>query len=150
MRSSNQLGTPKIVTCPGEPEKARQAATTFTAMPPTMNASNALTVSFVLAAELVNTAIEHLADHLHPELHPKIKLVKDCAAAAVLVVVLGGTLTAVTLGRGPSRASQMAADTGLKWEVYSTDKLHELKMGAFWSVSQGSEEPPALVVLRSQ
>ena len=27
-------------------------------------------------------------------------------------------------------------------------KLHELKMGAFWSVSQGSEEPPALIVLR--
>jgi leucyl aminopeptidase len=32
--------------------------------------------------------------------------------------------------------------------VYSTEKLHELKMGAFWSVSQGSEEPPALIVLR--
>ena len=33
-------------------------------------------------------------------------------------------------------------------EVHSTEKLHELKMGAFWSVSQGSEEPPALIVLR--
>ena len=32
--------------------------------------------------------------------------------------------------------------------VYSTEKLHELKMGAFWSVSQGSAEPPALIVLR--
>jgi anti-sigma-K factor RskA len=30
-------------------------------------------------------------------------------AAAVLVVVLGGTVAAATLGRGPSRASQMAA-----------------------------------------
>jgi len=54
----------------------------------------ALTVSFVLAAELVNTAIEHLADHLHPELHPKIKLVKDCAAAAVLVASLGAVAVA--------------------------------------------------------
>ena len=54
----------------------------------------ALTVSFVLAAELVNTAIEHLADHLHPELHPKIKLVKDCAAAAVLVASLGALAVA--------------------------------------------------------
>ena len=53
-----------------------------------------LTVSFVLAAELVNTAIEHLADHLHPELHPKIKLVKDCAAAAVLVASLGALAVA--------------------------------------------------------
>jgi undecaprenol kinase len=54
----------------------------------------ALTVSFVLAAELLNTAIEHLADHLHPELHPKIKLVKDCAAAAVLVASLGALAVA--------------------------------------------------------
>jgi len=54
----------------------------------------ALTVAFVLAAELLNTAIEHLADHLHPELHPQIKLVKDCAAAAVLVASLGAIAVA--------------------------------------------------------
>ena len=42
----------------------------------------------------------------------------------------------------------MAAEVGLAGEVHSTEKLHELKMGAFWSVSQGSEEPPALIVLR--
>ena len=54
----------------------------------------ALTVAFVLAAELLNTAIEHLADHLHPELHPRIKLVKDCAAAAVLVASLGAVAVA--------------------------------------------------------
>ena len=46
-------------------------------------------VMAVLAAELINTALEHLADHLHPEHHPKIKLVKDCAAAAVLLLSLG-------------------------------------------------------------
>ena len=43
----------------------------------------------VLAAELFNTAIERLADHLHPELHPEIRIVKDCTAAAVLVMVAG-------------------------------------------------------------
>jgi diacylglycerol kinase (ATP) len=43
----------------------------------------------VFAAELLNTAIEELADHLHPQPHPRIRLVKDCAAAAVLVAVLG-------------------------------------------------------------
>ena len=37
---------------------------------------------------------------------------------------------------------------GLGWEVHSTEKLHELKMGAFAAVAQGSEEPPALIVLR--
>jgi diacylglycerol kinase (ATP) len=48
-----------------------------------------LTVVLVLAVELVNTAIEGLADHLHPEQHPSIKVVEDCAAAAVLVAALG-------------------------------------------------------------
>ena len=57
----------------------------------------------------------------------------------------GNKLTPTILGR---RAAAMAAEVGLKAEVYSTEKLHELKMGAFWSVSQGSEEPPALIVLR--
>ena len=57
----------------------------------------------------------------------------------------GNKLTPTVLGQ---RAAQMAQQVGLKWSIYSTDKLHELKMGAFWSVSQGSAEPPALIVLR--
>jgi undecaprenol kinase len=44
-----------------------------------------LTIAFVMATEIVNTALEGLADHLHPEQHPKIKAVKDCAAGAVLL-----------------------------------------------------------------
>jgi leucyl aminopeptidase len=57
----------------------------------------------------------------------------------------GNKLTPTVLGQ---RAAQMASEVGLRAEVYSTDKLHELRMGAFWSVSQGSAEPPALIVLR--
>ncbi|HUX28037.1 MAG TPA: M17 family peptidase N-terminal domain-containing protein, partial [Terracidiphilus sp.] len=57
----------------------------------------------------------------------------------------GNKLTPTVLGQ---RAALMAQELGLEWAVYSTDKLHELKMGAFWSVSQGSAEPPALIVLR--
>jgi leucyl aminopeptidase len=57
----------------------------------------------------------------------------------------GNKLTPTILG---ARAAEMAAEVGLDWEVYSTEKLHELKMGAFWSVAQGSEEPPALIVLK--
>jgi leucyl aminopeptidase len=59
----------------------------------------------------------------------------------------GNKLTPTILGQ---RAAAMAAEVGLKAEVYSTEKLHELKMGSFWSVSQGSAEPPALIVLRYQ
>jgi len=65
--------------------------------------------------------------------------------ARALVNEPGNKLTPTILGHC---AAKMAAEVGLKWSVYSTDKLHELKMGAFWSVSQGSEEPPALIVLR--
>jgi len=57
----------------------------------------------------------------------------------------GNKLTPTLLGQ---RAGQMAEEVGLNGEIFSTDKIHELKMGAFWSVSQGSEEPPALIVLR--
>jgi undecaprenol kinase len=51
----------------------------------------------VFAAELFNTAIEHLADHLHPDVHTQIRIVKDCAAAAVLVTVLGALAVALAL-----------------------------------------------------
>src|SRR5205085_2836700 len=33
-------------------------------------------------------------------------------------------------------------------EVLDGQKIRDLKMGAFWSVSQGSDEPPALIVIR--
>ena len=45
------------------------------------------------------------------------------------------------------RAKKMSAQVGLKCEVYGADKIKELKMGAFWSVAQGSDEPPALIVM---
>jgi diacylglycerol kinase (ATP) len=58
----------------------------------------ALACALVLAAELVNTALERLADHLHPEQHPGIREVKDCAAAAVLVASVGALAVAAALG----------------------------------------------------
>jgi leucyl aminopeptidase len=65
--------------------------------------------------------------------------------ARVLVNEPGNKLTPTILGQ---RAAQMAEDVGLSWEVHTSEKLHELKMGAFWAVAQGSAEPPALIVLR--
>jgi undecaprenol kinase len=53
-----------------------------------------LACALVLAAELFNTAIEALVDHLHPDVHPAIRVVKDCAAAAVLVASLGAVAVA--------------------------------------------------------
>jgi len=65
--------------------------------------------------------------------------------ARSLVNEPGNKLTPRIMGQ---RAAGMAQEVGLTCEVHSTEKLHELKMGAFWSVSQGSVEPPALIVLR--
>jgi diacylglycerol kinase (ATP) len=47
-----------------------------------------LTSTGVLASELVNTAVEILADFVHPAQHPQIKILKDCMAGAVLVFSL--------------------------------------------------------------
>lgn len=40
---------------------------------------------FVIALELINTAIELTVDLAMPEIHPKAKAAKDIAAAAVLI-----------------------------------------------------------------
>jgi leucyl aminopeptidase len=56
----------------------------------------------------------------------------------------GNVLTPTVLGQ---RAAAMCQEVGLKCEVHSTQKLHELGMGAFWAVSQGSAQPPALIVM---
>jgi undecaprenol kinase len=49
----------------------------------------------VLAAELLNIALEHLADRLHPEQHPIIRAAKDCAAGAVLAASLAAVLIGI-------------------------------------------------------
>lgn len=47
-----------------------------------------LCIGLVIGLEMVNTAIEALANRLHPENHPEIKIVKDVAAGAVLWAAL--------------------------------------------------------------
>jgi diacylglycerol kinase (ATP) len=56
-----------------------------------------LVVAAVLAAELLNTALEAALDRLHPEQHPLIGRAKDCAAAAVLVLSLASLVIAAAL-----------------------------------------------------
>ena len=46
------------------------------------------------------------------------------------------------------RAQKMCEEVGLKCEIYGGEKIRELKMGAFWSVAQGSDEDPKLIVMR--
>ncbi len=46
------------------------------------------------------------------------------------------------------RAKAMCEEVGLQCEIYGPDKIKELKMGAFWSVAQGSDEEPRLIIMR--
>ena len=46
------------------------------------------------------------------------------------------------------RARKMASEVGLGCEIFGPDDIKRMKMGAFWSVAQGSDEPPALIVLK--
>jgi leucyl aminopeptidase len=46
------------------------------------------------------------------------------------------------------RTKKMCDSVGLKCEIMGPDKIKELKMGAFWSVAQGSDEEPRLIVIR--
>jgi leucyl aminopeptidase len=48
------------------------------------------------------------------------------------------------------RAKKMCEETGLQCEIYGPDKIKELKMGAFWSVAQGSVEEPRLIIMRHE
>ena len=46
------------------------------------------------------------------------------------------------------RAREMAEDVGLIADVLDQDRIRELKMGALLGVSQGSDEPPRVVLLK--
>ncbi|MFZ4534790.1 diacylglycerol kinase [Propionivibrio sp.] len=45
-----------------------------------------LVISLVLAAELINTALERTLDGLHPQRAEFVRKAKDCAAGAVLII----------------------------------------------------------------
>ena len=64
--------------------------------------------------------------------------------ARSLVNEPGNILTPTELAR---RTAAMCEEVGLRCDVHSTEKLRELKMGAFLAVAQGSEQPPALITM---
>ena len=57
----------------------------------------------------------------------------------------GNRLTPTILA---DRAKKMCDTVGLKCEIMGPDKIKEMKMGAFWSGAQGSDEEPRLIVMR--
>lgn len=62
----------------------------FTHPAPIWWAALLLASCFMMATELVNTAVEKLIDYIHPAQHPVIGIVKDTLAAAVFVSCVAG------------------------------------------------------------
>jgi leucyl aminopeptidase len=60
----------------------------------------------------------------------------------------GNRMTPTMMAEHARRMAESLNLPELKIETYGADKIKELKMGAFWSVAQGSDEPPALIVAR--
>jgi diacylglycerol kinase (ATP) len=56
-----------------------------------------LTISLVLAMEIINTAIEKLVDLVSPDFHPQAGIVKDIAAAAVLLTAIGAVIVGLII-----------------------------------------------------
>ena len=46
------------------------------------------------------------------------------------------------------RAKKMCDEVGLACEIFDGAKIREMKMGAFWSVAQGSDEDPKMIIMR--
>jgi len=53
-----------------------------------------MVVGFVFSMEIINSAIEQLADFVSPDYHEAIKKVKDLSAAAVLISALVSVIIA--------------------------------------------------------
>ena len=56
-----------------------------------------INIGFVLSAELVNSAIENLCNVTTKEINPAIKIIKDVAAAAVLLAAVTAFICALII-----------------------------------------------------
>jgi len=97
-------------------------------------------------ASILHTAADSKAQaEMQTGLDEGIILGESQNFARTLVNEPGNVLTPTELGK---RTAAMCSEFGLQCEVHSIDKILELKMGAFAAVTQGSVEPPALIVMR--
>ncbi len=57
----------------------------------------ATTITLVLAAEMINTAIEHIVDLIKSEIHPIARLIKDIGAGVVLLTAINAAIVGYAL-----------------------------------------------------
>ncbi len=56
-----------------------------------------LVIFLVWIMELINTSVEKMADLIQPEFNPTIKIIKDLAAAAVLLAAIFSVIVAIII-----------------------------------------------------
>ncbi len=97
--------------------------------------------------EQLNVVLDHKANQaaIEAALREGVILGEAQNFTRTLVNEPGNVMTPTVLGQ---KAAEMCSQYGLTCEVYGADKLKELKMGAFWGVTKGSQEPPALIVMK--
>lgn len=54
-------------------------------------------ISIVISAEIFNTAIEHIANFIQPDKDDRIKVIKDLAAAGVLIAAIGSLIVGLVI-----------------------------------------------------
>ena len=57
----------------------------------------ATTITLVLAAEMINTAIEHIVDLIKIDIHPIARLIKDIGAGVVLLTAINAAIVGYAL-----------------------------------------------------
>ncbi|MCF8226517.1 MAG: diacylglycerol kinase family protein [Bacteroidales bacterium] len=57
----------------------------------------AIAISSVLSAELLNTAVEKLCDRFTMDEDPDVKIIKDTAAAGVIIVTIAAVITGLII-----------------------------------------------------
>lgn len=59
-----------------------------------------IAIFLVIAFEYINSALEHIMDMTSPEYHPTVKIIKDYAAAAVLVMSIMAAIIGILIFGG--------------------------------------------------
>ena len=57
----------------------------------------AVVIALVLAAEMVNTAMEHLCNITHPEQNETVRVIKDVSAGMVLLCAIGALTVGIVI-----------------------------------------------------
>lgn len=81
------------------------------------------TITLVLAAEMLNTAIEAVVDLVTQTYHPLAKFAKDIAAGAVLITTINALAVGFLLFPGGDRLKLLSADVGLHTPDWPTIAL---------------------------